>query len=192
MTPELISIQLNYSKELQPLVESAIIEVRQYFKDKIQNELTIEQVKIKSGKDKLDSAFKALNKDCALSHLLQQVANKVLGEESIHPPVSKVRERENKIDYFPLYTYCLLLKNSLDQSGKIKENNIDLINSLRFELQTEFWQLLNSDSEGTARMNLDILRNEIKEEDFEELTKIRDSLDVVQNKLVELIFNYKW
>jgi len=83
------TISLTYSKNLQPLIETAYKDFRQYLENKAQNELATEQAKIKAVKEKWDAALKALNRNGALDSILFQVANKFMGEPVVPPKINK-------------------------------------------------------------------------------------------------------
>lgn len=74
-------IQISYSKDLQPLIEDLVSDLRDSIKTKDKLKAEAQQAKVNANKHKWDSALKTINQNGALDKILLQTANAFLGED---------------------------------------------------------------------------------------------------------------
>ena len=183
----------------------------------------LEQARIKGNNEKLESALKHLNKNGALDHFMRQGAAKlfgaVSGNEEIRKPQPKkkpqpktqeqsnaeqemrdkqkqeqaMKDIEEGLRIAPLFTYCTLLKSSLEQEEE--ENGNDSVNNyIRENLSTsmlkDFTDLLNSEDENDAKNNLKNLHSNLSDEDFPKLLMMRNKMTDGQKKIITSILKF--
>ncbi len=193
-------------------------------KEEREAEIEMERIRAKASKDKLDSAFKALNKDGALGKIISQAGNKFLGGGDNQAPPQEIRkipqrkesvqqvpviikpvispEEEQKqaaelirkeMENNPLYTYCSLLKSSLNiDTIENPEDSIKMYmeETLRDSLHKDLMDLINSENENEAKKNLVNLTSNTEPSDYEGLMNIRNRLDDTQRSIIDNILNY--
>lgn len=202
-------------KEIELIAESE--------KEEQKIRLLLEQAKIKGNNEKLESALKHLNKNGALDHFMHQGAAKlfgaVSGNEEIRKPQPKkkpqpktqeqsnaeqemrdkqkqeqaMKDIEEGLRIAPLFTYCTLLKSSLEQEEE--ENGNDSVNNyIRENLSTsmlkDFTDLLNSEDENDAKNNLRNLHSNLSDEDFPKLLMMRNKMTDGQKKIITSILKF--
>jgi hypothetical protein len=199
------TISLTYSKDLQPLVDTAINDFRQYLKDKAQNDMLVEQAKIKANKEKFDAALKMLNKNGAVDKLMLQAANKLMGQpdnvvqkvkKSIDDTVSKnndddlVLELKELIRKSPLKTYCQFLRDSIHSDKNVVRSIAALMISVP-ALGSLIDKLVNSSTEDEAICNLNAVKNFITPGDIVILEKVKSMLTSGEQRIVSEIVNFE-
>lgn len=198
-------ISIEFSKDFQPLIETAFDDIRQYFKDKAQNELVIEQAKIKASKEKFDAALKMINKNGAVDKLMLQAANKLMGEPVISPKIntsgkfdenSKSTKDSKKVSLISLITEfrSIMYTGDYDRASKfdliiIKTsiyNSICLLLELpnKFRNQAEAFEI-----EAIAILNF--IKSHLLESDIKPLLDAYDMLSVSERELVIKIVNFE-
>ncbi len=180
--------------------------------------LLLEQAKIKGNNEKLESALKHLNKSGALDHFINQGAAKLFGNTSGNEEIKKqpkkkqqpktqgnqdevekqkreqaMRDIEEGLKIAPLFTYCVMLKNSLTQDEA--ENGNDSINKyIEDELPSgmvkDFQELLDSESEQEALTNLRNMHSNLSDEDFPKLFFLRSKMNETQQKIITKILKF--
>ena len=183
----------------------------------------LEQARIKGNNEKLESALKHLNKNGALDHFMRQGAAKlfgaVSGNEEIRKPQPKkkpqpktqeqsnaeqemrdkqkqeqaMKDIEEGLRIAPLFTYCNLLKSSLEQEEQ--ENGNDSVNvyireNLSTSMLKDFTDLLNSEDENDAKNNLKNLHSNLSDEDFPKLLMMRNKMTDGQKKIITSILKF--
>lgn len=194
------TISLTYSKDFQPLIETAFDDIRQYFKDKAKNELVLEQAKIKATKDKWDAALKTLNRNGALDHILLQASNYFLND---HSKVSNQTSGKTDEDY------ASRVKNSKSTRAE-KSTLVSLITKLNeyIDSDPDFRRSLNSvimktsvyelicnllkcTSEDDALVTLNRIRLDLLVEDMPYLIHLNNALTSKEKELVGKIVNFE-
>jgi len=188
------TISLTYSKDLQPLIDTAINDFRQHLKDKAQNDLLVEQAKIKANKEKFDAALKMLNKNGAVDKLMLQVANKFMGEPVVPPKINKPSgkysedsksTRAEKINLISLITELNELFN-FDPDFRSSLNSV--INNI--SVSDSIHNFLKCTSEDDARITLKSIQFNITLDDMPYLVRLNDMLNDSEKELVGKIFNF--
>ena len=184
--------------------------------------LILERERIHAGKEKLDNTLKQLNKNGALDRIMDIGSSKLFGmisgnEEIKLPPNKKksnakpskeniteqqekqrqqeqaMKDIEEGLKIAPLFTYCTLLKSSLDQE-ELENGNDSVNNYIRENLSEsmlkDFTDLLNSEDEKDARSNLKNLHSNLSEEDFPKLMIMRSRMNDTQKKIITNILKF--
>ena len=181
------TISFTFSKDFQPLIQTAFDDFRQYLKDKAQNELVVEQAKIKASKEKWDVAVKALNKNGALDQLMLQVANKFMGESTVS---SKSTESKSKVKKEPnLLSLISKFRISIYSDTDFSKSIESIINKI--SVSNHIHDLLKCTNEHTARITLKHIRFNIIESDYEHLNTLRTMLSDFEKDLIAEIFNFE-
>lgn len=202
-------------KEIELIAESE--------KEEQKIRLLLEQAKIKGNGEKLESALKHLNKDGALTHFIQQGASKffgaISGTEEIKKPQpkkkvviktpeqtnvdQKTREKQKEeedlrildegLRVSPIFTQCVLLKNSLDFDES--ENGNDSVNgymreNLSVGMLKDFQDLLTSENEEDAKNNLRTLFSNLSDEDYPKLLMLRTKMNEGQQKIITSLYKF--
>jgi hypothetical protein len=175
------TISLTFSKDFQPLIEIAVNDFRQYLKDKIQNELVIEQAKIKASKEKWNSALKTLNRNGALDKLLFQLTDKFMGEPVISP--KKVKKEPSLLSLISKFRISIYSDPEFGKSVDATINKISVSNHIR--------DLLKCADENVARITLKHITFNIVESDYEHLSTLRVMLSDFEKDLIGKIFNFE-
>lgn len=180
--------------------------------------LLIEKDKVQANKEKWENTLKQLNKNGALDRVMEVGSNKLFGmisgNEEIKKPnikkkpvVQKPNEEEQErlkqeqdlktieegLKVAPLFTYCVMLKNSLAQDEA--ENGNDSVNKyIEDELPSgmvkDFQDLLNSENESEAKTNLRNMHGNLSEDDFPKLLILRSRMNEVQKKIITSILKF--
>ncbi len=195
------TISLTFSKDFQPLIETAFNDFRQYLKDKAQNELTIEQDKIKATKEKFDAALKMLNKNGAVDKLMLQAANKLMGEPVVSPKintsgktdedyVNRVKNsKSTRVEKTNLVSLITELNTLLDSDPEFKISLSFVIRQT--SINESICNLLKCTSEDDARLTLKYIKFNISADDLYYLLKLNDALNNSEKELVEKIINFE-
>mgnify|MGYP003440863035 FL=1 len=188
-------ISIEFSKDFQPLIETAFDDIRQYFKDKAQNELVIEQAKIKASKEKFDAALKMLNKNGAVDKLMLQAANKLMAVPEVSPkinkPASKFDENSKvtRAEKTSLISLITKLNEHLDSDPEFKMALSSVISQT--SVGKSIHDLLKSTSEDNARLTLKYIKFNISADDLHFLIKLNDALNSSEKELVEKMINFE-
>lgn len=174
-------ISIEFSKDFQPLIETAFDDIRQYFKDKAQNELVIEQAKIKASKEKWDAALKTLNRNGALDSIMVQLFNRVMGEPVVSP--KKVKKEPSLLSLISKFRLSIYSDIDFGKSIDATINKISVSNHIH--------DLLKCTNEHTARITLKHIRFNIIESDYEHLNTLRIMLSDFEKDLISEIFNFE-
>jgi hypothetical protein len=179
--------------------------------------LLIEKDKVQANKEKWENTIKQLNKNGALDRVMeigsQKLFGMISGNEEIKQPVKKkvqVRKPneeeqeklkqeqdmqiiEEGLKVAPLFTHCVMLKNSLAQDEM--ENGNDSVNKyieneLPSGMAKDFQDLLNSENESEAKTNLKNMHSNISEEDFPKLLFLRSRMNETQKKIITVILKF--
>jgi len=183
--------------------------------------LLLEQAKIKGNNEKLESALKHLNKNGALDQFMKQGAAKLFGATNGNEDIKKqpkrkqptssqspqanqdekekekreqaMRDIEEGLKIAPLFTYCVMLKNSLLQDEE--ENGNDSVNKyIENELPSgmvrDFQELLDSENEQEALANLRNMHSNLSDEDFPKLFFLRSKMNETQQKIITKILKF--
>lgn len=178
--------------------------------------LLIEKDKVQANKEKWENTLKQLNKNGALDRIMELGSNKLFGmisgnEEIKKPPPKKkivkpneeeqerkkqeedLRVLEEGLRVAPLFTYCVMLKNSLAQDEA--ENGNDSVNKyiedeIPSGLKKDFEDLLNSENESEAKVNLRTMHGNLSEEDFPKLLFLRSRMNETQKKIITSILKF--
>ncbi len=201
-------------KEIELIAESE--------KEEQKIRLLLEQAKIKGNNEKLESALKHLNKNGALDHFMHQGAAKLFGvingtEEMKPQPKKKVtpktpeqssaeqkakekqkeeedlRTLEEGLRVSPIFTKCVLLKNSLESEES--ENGNDSVNAYMKEnlsvgMLKDFQDLLTSENEEDAKNNLRTLFSNLSDEDYPKLLMLRTKMNEGQQKIITSLYKF--
>ncbi len=182
--------------------------------------LIIERDKVQANKEKWENTLKQLNKNGALDRVMEVGTNKLFGmingsEEIKKPPSMTTKKRviakpseeeqerlkqeqdmkilEEGLRVSPLFTYCVMLKNSLAQDEA--ENGNDSVNKyIEDELPSgmikDFQDLLNSENEQEAKTNLRNMHSNLSEDDFPKLLFLRGRMNETQKKIITSILKF--
>lgn len=188
-------ISIEFSKDFQPLIETAFDDIRQYFKDKAQNELVIEQAKIKASKEKFDAALKMLNKNGAVDKLMLQAANKLMGEPVVSPkinkPASKFDEnsKATRAEKTSLISLITKLNEHLDSDPEFKMALSSVVSQT--SVGKSIHDFLKCTSEDDARLTLKYIKFNISADDLNYLIILSNGLNNSEKELVEKIVNFE-
>lgn len=188
MSKDLNIIQFSYSKDLQPLVEDVINDVREFFKTREQNELALSQAKLKASKEKWDAALKAINKNGAFDKIMLQAADKYLGKPEVPPKINNPTSKfDGKND--SLVSLLAELMKQLNSDSDFKFSLISAINNI--SVSSAIHNLLKCTNEDDARMILAYIVRNTSGDDIPHLLKLNDMLDDSERELVGKIVNFK-
>lgn len=195
------TISITFSKDFQPIIETTFNDFRQYLKDKIQNELAIEQAKIKANKDKWDAALKTLNRNGALDKLMLQLADKFMGEPVVSPKtntssktdedyVNRVKNSKSaRAEKTNLVSLITELNKHLDSDPDFRHSLNSVIN--KTSVHESICNLLKCTSEDDARIILNHIRFNISVDDIPYLISLNDMLTDLEKELVGKIINFE-
>jgi len=188
------TISLTYSKDLQPLIDTAINDFRQYLKDKIQNELTIEQAKIKASKEKWDSALKTLNKNGAFDKVMLQAANKFMGEPQSHKTdddyLNRIKNAKSaRVNKPNLVSLIAELDASLNSEPELRKSMNSVIDKI--SVHASVFNLFKCSCEDDALATLNYIRSNIVVDDIPYLINLNNALNSLEKELVVKILNFE-
>lgn len=200
------TISFTFSKDFQPLIQTAFDDFRQYLKDKAQNELIIEQAKIKASKEKWDAALKTLNRNGTLDILMTQLFNRVMGEPEVSPkpdkPTSKFDENSKsarsskEVSLISLITEfrSIMYVGDYDRAGRFDTiiiktsiyNSICVLLELpnKFRNQSQVFEI-------EALVILNFIKSHMLESDIEPLLDAYNMLTNSERELVRKIVNFE-
>jgi hypothetical protein len=196
------TISITFSKDFRPIIETAFNDFRQYLKDKVQNELIIEQAKIKASKDKWDAALKTLNRNGALDKLMFQLADKFMGEPGSSPKTNTHGKTDEN--------YSNRVRNSKSTRAEKETTLVSLIFELnryidsdsdfrvslnsaidKISVHESIHNLLKCTSEDDARLTLKFIQFNISVDDMPHLLTLNTMLTDSEKELVEKIVNFE-
>ena len=104
-----------------------------------------------------------------------------------------MKDIEEGLRVAPLFTYCTLLKSSLEQEEE--ENGNDSVNAyirenLSDSMLKDFTDLLTSEDEQEAKSNLKNLYGNLSDEDFPKLLMMRAKMTDGQKKIITSIMEF--
>ena len=198
MSKDLNIIQFSYSKDLQPLVEDLINDVREFFKTREQNELALEQARLKASKEKWDAALKAINKNGALDRIMLQAADKFMSDPNASPKINtKLDEdyiariknsKSERAEKISLVSLIAELNTKFDSEPEIRK----LMNSVidKISVHESIYNLLKCTNEDDARITLNYIRSNVSEHDLPYLINLNNFLISSDKELVGKIVNF--
>ena len=188
MSKDLNIIQFSYSKDLQPLVEDVINDVREFFKTREQNELALAQAKLKASKEKWDAALKAINKNGAFDKIMLQAADKYLGKPEVSPKCNKPASKfDGKNESLVSLTTELMKYLESDPDLRFSLNSV--INNI--SVSSAINNLLKCTNEDDARITLAYIQCNLSNNDVPYLIKLNNMLSDSEKELVGKIVNFK-